>query len=212
MSKEKGVLFGIDDSDFAQQALLGTGGLLKNSKNLKITVFHGVTEPDFSSFTESSGQDLDMIEKYRERWTLKGQKVLKQAKESLTESGFDPDKTSTIFDKKCSDPSEAMLKMAAHEGIETLAVARWGKTTVSRQVIGSVTYRLSQLANDQALWIIDPRICSHNVLIGLVGAPVSQRVVDYSVRYFSHLKESKFTFIHVIPPIPPQYWEFEGIT
>ena len=159
MNKEKGVLFGIDDSDFAQQALLGTGGLLKNSKNLKITVFHGVTEPDFSSFTESSGQDLDMIEKYRERWTLKGQKVLKQAKESLTESGFDPDKTSTIFDKKCSDPAEAMLKMAAHEGIETLAVARWGKTTVSRKVIGSVTYRLSQLANDQALWIIDPRIC-----------------------------------------------------
>ena len=52
---------------------------------------------------------------------------------------------------------------------------------------------------------------SHNVLIGLVGAPVSQRVVDYSVRYFSHLKESKFTFFHVIPPIPPQYWEFEGI-
>ena len=211
MSREKSVLFGIGDSDFARQALLGIGGLLKDSKNLKMTVFHGAAEPDCSLFTESIGQDPDAIEKYRERWTLKGQKILEQARETLTESGFDPQETSTIFDKNCSDPADAMLKMAAHEGIETLAVARWGKTTVSRKVIGSVTYRLSQLANDQALWVIDPRICSHNVLVGLVGAPVSQRVVDYLVRYFSHLKESKFTFFHVIPPIPPQYWEFEGI-
>jgi len=212
MSKEKSVLVGIDDSDFARQALLGIGGLLKNSKNLKMTLFHCASEPDFSLFSESIGQDPDAVEKHRERWGLKAQKVLEQAREALAESGFDPNKTSTIFDKKCSDPSDAMLKTAGHEGIETLAVARWGKATVSRQVIGSVTYRLSQLADNLALWVIDPRICSHNVLVGLVGAPVSRRVVDHTVRYFSHLKESKFTFMHVAPPMPPQYWESEDIT
>ena len=212
MSKEKSVLFGIDDSDFARQALLGIGGLLKNSNNLKMTLFHGASEPDFSLFSESIGQDPDALEKHRQRWGFKAQKVLEQAKEALAESGFDPGKTSTIFDKKCSDPSDALLKVAGHEGIETLAVARWGKATVSRQVIGSTTYRLSQLANNLALWVIDPRICSHNVLVGLIGAPVSQRVVDYTVRYFSHLKESKFTFMHVAPPMPPQYWESGDIT
>ena len=206
MSKEKSVLVGIDDSDFAQQVLLGIGGLLKNSKNLKMTLFHCVSEPDFSLFSESIGQDPDAVEKHRERWGLKAQKVLEKAREALAESGFDPNKTSTIFDKKGSDPSDAMLKTAGHEGIETLAVARWGKATVSRQVIGSVTYRLSQLADNLALWVIDPRICSPNVLVGLVGAPVSRRVVDHTVRYFSHLKESKFTFMHVAPPMPPQYW------
>jgi len=212
MSKEKSVLFGIDDSDFARQALLGIGGLLKNSKNLKMTLFHGASEPDFSLFSESISQDPDALEKRQKRWGLNAQKVLEQAKEALAESGFDPVKTSTIFDKKCSDPSDAMLKVAGHEGIETLAVARWGKATVSRQVIGSITYRLSQLADNLALWVIDPRICSHNVLVGLVGAPVSRRVVDHTVRYFSHLKESKFTFMHVAPPMPPQYWESEDIT
>ncbi|MEN8689557.1 MAG: universal stress protein [Desulfobacterales bacterium] len=211
MGKEKSVLFGIDDSDFARQALLELGGLLKNSENLKMTIFHGTSEPDFSIFSESIGQDPDAVEKHRERWDLEAQKVLEKAKKSLIESGFDPGVTATIFEKKCSAPSDTMLRLAGHEGIETLAVARWGKTTVSRQVIGSVTYRLSQLADDLALWVIDPRICSHNVLVGLVGAPISQRVVDYTVRYFSHLKESRFTFIHVIPPIPPQYWESEGI-
>ena len=65
MSKEKSVLFGIGDSDFARQALLGIGGLLKDSKNLKMTVFHGDAEPDCSLFTESIGHDPDAIEKYR---------------------------------------------------------------------------------------------------------------------------------------------------
>jgi len=211
MSKGNSVLFGIDDSDFARQALSEIGGLLKNNENIKITVFHGVAEPDFSAFLESIGEDPGALEKYRERWDLKARMVLEQAEESLAESGFDSKKTSTLLDQKCGDPTDAMLTTAGSEGIETIAVARWGKTTVSRKLIGSVTYRLVQSGEHLAVWVIDPRICSHNVLVGLVGAPVSQRVVDYTVRYFSHLKESKFTFFHVIPPIPPQYWGSEGI-
>jgi nucleotide-binding universal stress UspA family protein len=211
LRKEKSILIGIDDSDFARQAVAGIGGLLKNSENLKMTVFHGASEPDYSLFSESIGQDSDAVAKHRERWALNAQNVLVKAKEGLTEAGFDPENMSTVFDIKCSDPSDALLKMVGREGIETLAVARWGKATVSRQVIGSVTYRLSQLANDLTLWIIDPRICSHNVLVGIVGAPISQRVVDHTVRYFSHLRQSKFTFMTVIPPIPPQYWDGEDV-
>jgi nucleotide-binding universal stress UspA family protein len=211
MKPEKSVLFGIDGSDFARQALLETGRVLRQSEDLKITLFHGAVEPDFSLFSDSAGEDPDMVEHYRELWGLKAQKGLEKAKEALEESGFDPERTSAVFDKNCTNPSDAMLMLAGREGIETLAVARWGKTTVSRKIIGSMTYRLSQLANDRALWIIDPRIHSRNVLIGLVGAEISQRVVDYSVRYFSHLRESRFTLFHVMPPIPPQYWAHEGI-
>jgi nucleotide-binding universal stress UspA family protein len=210
MSKEISLLFGIDASDFARQALIQVGGLLKNSKNLRMALFHGAFEPDFSFYSESIDQGLK-LEKLRERWDLESRQVLQQAHKALTASGFDPDKLSTIFEEKCGDPAYAMLKLARHEGIDSLAVARWGKKSVSRQVIGSVTYKLSQSAEDKALWVIDPRICSPNVLVGIVGAPVSQRVVDHVVRYFSHLKESKFTLMHVSPAIPPQYWESEGI-
>jgi nucleotide-binding universal stress UspA family protein len=212
MSKEKSILFGIDDSDFARQALTKAGGLLKNCNDLKMTLFHGASIPDFSIYPESIAQEPEAIEKQLDQWGIKSQRVLEKAAEALKASGFDPDNTASILDKKSIDPSGAMLKLAGQEGIETIAVARWGKSSISRQVMGSVTYRLSHLADDVALWVIDPRISSHNVLMGLVGAPVSRRVVDYMVRYFSHLKESKFTLMHVIPPIPPQYWEFGGIT
>jgi nucleotide-binding universal stress UspA family protein len=212
MKNEQSVLFGIDDSDFARHALLEAGRLLKDSKDLHMTLFHGALEPDVSLLPDAISQDPDVAETYLEKWNLKAQEVAAQAKNVLMESGFAPERTSTFFDNKCNAPADAMLTLAGQKGIETVAVARWGKSTVSRKVIGSVTYRLSQLANDRVLWVIEPRITSRNVLIGLVGAEISQRVVDYSVRYFSHLRESTFTLFHVIPPIPPQYWVSDSAT
>ena len=60
--------------------------------------------------------------------------------------------------------------------------------------------------------MIDPRITSHKVLVTVVGAEISRRVVEHTIRYFSHLKESKFTLFHVIPPVAPElqtssYWD-----
>ena len=211
MRTKKGVLFGLDGSDFAKQALEAVAGLLKSSPDFHLTLFHGAAEPDFAMFSDLFEEDPDAMAKHRAKWQTNARQVLENAAASLTDSGFDPEALSTVFDGKCSDPTGAMLKQTRQEGRDTLAVARWGKATVSRQVIGSVTYRLSQLTDDLALWVIDPRICSHNVLITLVGAPVSRRVVDYAVRYFGHLKESTFTLMHVTPSIPPQYWESQDI-
>jgi nucleotide-binding universal stress UspA family protein len=210
MKEEKRILFGTDDSDFANEALSELGGLLKNSKKLNITLFHGASDVDFPSYYKSICQDSDANEKFEELRNLESENVLKRAKEVFIESGIDQNLISTVLEKKCKDPSGFMMNFADQEGIDTIALARWGKATVSRQVMGSVPYRLSQMANNQTVWVVDHRIGSRDLLIGLVGAPVSQRVVDYTVRYFSHLKESKFTLFHVIPPVPPQFWAYEG--
>ncbi|MFO8085214.1 MAG: universal stress protein [Desulfobacterales bacterium] len=204
MKKEKNILFGIDDSDFSRQALLKAGELLKKNKDFKMVLFYGVPEPDATLCSELTGQDSSAIEKQKECWNLEGQKVLEKAKGELIKTGYDPDRISTIFERKCNYPADSMLQLVDSEEIDTIALGRWGKSSVSRQIIGSVTYRLAQLANNQAVWIIDPRICSYNVMLGIVGAPISQRVVDYTVRYFGHLRQSKFTLFHVIPPFSPQ--------
>ena len=211
MKIEKKVLFGIDDSDFARQALAGIGGLLKNSRDLKMTIFHGATDPNLPLLSKVLSLSPEAAEKHQKLWSLEAQKVLERAKDSLTESGFNPDMMSTVSEKKCNDPAGSMLKLAGSEGIETVAVGRWGKTTISRQVMGSVTYRLSQMADNLALWVIEPRIWVHNVLVGLVDAPITYRVVDHAARYFAHLKESKFTLFHVIPSEPLQCWNSGGV-
>jgi nucleotide-binding universal stress UspA family protein len=204
MENKKSVLFGIDDSDFARQTLSVVGGLEKPCSDLKMTLFHGASAPDFSLLSKWTGKGSGAAEEHEKLWFSEAEKVLERAKDTLRESGFDPERMSAVFEKNCADPAGAMLNLARAQGIETIAVSRWGKRSVSRQIIGSVTYRLTQLADDRTLWVIDPRIRCCNVLIGLVGAPISRRIVDHAVRYFSHLKESRFTLFHVVPPVPPQ--------
>lgn len=211
MKTKKNILFGIDGSDFAMQALVAVGELLQTSQNLKMSVFHGASDPNFALLTKLFGEDAEAAEKHKERWISNAQQVLESAAAAARGCGLAPERLSTLFEERCNDPAGAILSRADAQDIETIAVARWGKATVSRQVIGSVTYRLAHLSNQHTLWVIDPRIGSRDVLVGLVGAPISRRVLDYTVRYFGHLGQSRFTFFHVVPPVPPQFWGAEGM-
>jgi nucleotide-binding universal stress UspA family protein len=211
MGVDKKLLFGVDDSDFSRQALAEAGALQKNSPNLKITIFHGASDSNFSFMTKMLKLSPDELEKYHQLLSLEEKSILKKAEEALTKSGFDPKRVTTFFEQGCNHPSKSMMKLAGSQGFETVAVARWGARTLSRRFMGSVTYRLINMANISAVWIMDPRVRSHDVLVTLVGAQVSHRVMEYTLRYFAHLKESRFTFFHVIPAPPPQIWNYECI-
>ena len=211
MGVKKKLLFGVDDSDFSRQALAEIGNLQKNSPNLKITIFHGASDSNFSFMARMLKLRPDELEKHRQLWSQEEKNILKKAIETLTQSGFESKRITTFFEQGCNDPSNSMKKLAGSQGFETVAVARWGATTLSRQFIGSVTCRLANMADIPAVWIMDPRFRSHDVLVTLVGAQVSHRVMEYTLRYFAHLKESRFTFFHVIPAPPPQIWNYESI-
>jgi len=207
MDKEPSILFGVDDSVFARQAIAATASLLKDNRNLKITVFYGAPPLELSMLSGAVHVTGKVIENYQKLWSLEQAKVLERAKEVLLESGFDPQRVSTIYEEQCHNPSGSMYKLATFEDFETLALTRGGTAIAPREMIGSTTYRLAHLTDDRVLWVVDPRFLSQNVLVTLVGADISHRVTEYTVRYFSHLQESRFTLLHVIPPVPPQVYE-----
>lgn len=207
MAKEGSILFGIDESVFARQAMAATGTLLKSNQNLKITIFHGAPVLELSMLSRVPNLSGEVIENYQKLWSLEQEKVLQRAREVLVESGFDPERVSTIYEEQCHNPASSMYKLTTFEDFETLALARGGAATPPRQMMGSVTYRLANLADDRVLWVVDPRFLSQDVLVTLVGADISRRVMEHTVRYFSHLQESRFTLFHVIPPVPPQFYE-----
>jgi nucleotide-binding universal stress UspA family protein len=211
MKKEQKVLFGVDTSQFAMDAVAAAADLFKHNENLKMTIFRGIPEPDLSYPYEAS-LSPEEVEKYLHLWSKEEQKVLRRAKEAVIDTGFDPDRVSTFYEEKCKDPVISMINLANKEAFQAIGLARWGARTLAQRVMGSVTYKLVNMAYHLPLWMIDPRISSHDLLVTLVGAEISHRVVDHTIRYFSHLKESRFTLFHVIPPLAPQlhtssYWE-----
>ncbi len=211
MSTEQKVLFGVDNSQFARDAVAAAGSLLKNNENLKMTIFHGIPEPDLS-YLSKAPLSAEALEKHLQLWSKEEQKIIRRAKEAVIDAGFDPDRVDTFYEEKCKDPVGSMINLANKEGFETIALARWGARTLAQKIMGNVTYRLISMAYNLPVWMIDPRISSQDVLVTIVGADISRRVVEHAIRYFSHLKQSRFTFFHVIPPIPPQlltssYWD-----
>ena len=212
MSKKQKVLFGVDNSQFARDAVAAAARLLRNNENLKMTIFHGIPEPDLS-YLSKADLSAEALEKHLQLWSKEEQKVIRQAKEAVIDAGFDPDRVDTFYQEKCKDPVISMINLASKEGFETIALARWGARTLAQKIMGNVTYRLISMVYNLPVWMIDPRISSRYVLVTLVGADISRRVVEHTVKYFAHLKESRFTFFHVIPPIPPQlltssYWDY----
>ncbi len=212
MSTEQKVLFGVDRSQFARDAVAAAGSLLQNNENLKMTIFHGIPEPDLS-YLSKAPLSAEALEKHLQLWSIEEQKILRLAKEAVIDAGFNPERVDTCYEEKCKDPVISMINLANKEGFETIALARWGARTLAQKIMGNVTYGLISIGYNLPVWMIDPRISSQDVLVTIVGADISRRVMEHTVKYFAHLKESRFTFFHVIPPIPPQlhtsaYWDY----
>ena len=207
MDMEENILFGVDDSDSTRQAVAVAGTVLKDREGLGITLFYGAPDPHISPLSKFLRRAPAAVEEYRKVLTLQEHRVLERAVEALIGSGFDPDRVTIRGEGKCHDPAETLLQLATADGSETIALARSSTPRLERMLMGSVTYRLVHLADEKAIWVIEPPIASYDVLVALVGAPISLRVMEHTVRYFAHLRESRFTFFHVVPPLPPQYWD-----
>ena len=125
MDKERSILFGVDDSVFARQAMAAIGSLLKDNQNLKITIFHGAPVLELSMLSRVPHLSTEVIENYQKLWSSEQGKVLERAKEVLVESGFDPEKVSTIYEEQCHNPASSMYKLAIFEDFEKYGLAKF---------------------------------------------------------------------------------------
>jgi nucleotide-binding universal stress UspA family protein len=211
MNQKQKMLLGIHDFASAQQSLAVAGALLKKKKNLSITLFHGAPDPDLSTLAKLFRLTPEAVEEYRKSCSLEEKKVLDQAKAALVDSGFPAARVTAVCEARCHDPAAAMLNLANTAGLDPIVLARRKEPLLQRLLLGAVTYRTIQLAEWRSIWLIDPPLASHDILVTLVGAPISQRVIEHTAEYLGHLKNSKFTLLHIIPPVPPIYWDHTRI-
>ncbi len=203
---ERKVLFGVDDPDSAREAIAVAGNILQTWEDVRVTILYCAPDPNVSFLSRLLHRASGTADEDAGACSVEEENLLKRARRALLESGFDRDKVTMVCEGKCADPAESMLNMAVSEEFESILLVRRKASRLER-LVGPTTYRLVNLSVMRPIWVIDPPIPSRNVLVALVGGPIGQRVAAYAVRYFSHLTDSKFTFFHVIPPLPPQYWD-----
>ena len=148
------VLYGVDDSDFAREAVAAVGSLLKGCDNVEMKIFHGAPDRHIRHLAKLLRLPSKSFEEYERVCTLEEQNILEQSREALLNSGYGDDKVAAICQSKCRSPVDAMLKLATSESCETIAVSRHGIGSAGRKFMGSIALRLSYMAADRATWVV----------------------------------------------------------
>ncbi len=159
------ILIAIDGSDNAHRTVMYAGRILRDSKDAEITLFH-VLKPLPKSLLEHGGSDNPIMENRlseklqqdQEAWLAHERElespVVKQARQALRLSGFDPDRAQVKFDQD-EDVPRAILETARRNGYETIVVGRRGESSRKDGLTGKVTEKLLHGAMGLTIWVVE---------------------------------------------------------
>jgi nucleotide-binding universal stress UspA family protein len=157
------ILLAVDESENSHRAVKYVGSLLHRTPDVAVTLFH-VLRPVPRALLEHGGSENPAVETQigqqlhneQEDWILKEREsechVLKNACQTLKDSGFDTQRVTLKFGHE-DDIARNILEEA--QGHETIVVGRHGTTRVKRLFGGGVTDQLLRDAKGFAIWVVE---------------------------------------------------------
>jgi nucleotide-binding universal stress UspA family protein len=205
---EKKILFAVDGSEKGFQAVSVMGRLLKDQPDIRLVLFHciqqmakllpGEVARDVEETCKLPIGDQEKI----------GTAVLCEARRLLVEAGFPEDRIESKQKVDSVDAAQDILAEAEAQNIRTIALGRRGRGQLQTMLLGSVSGKVAQYAHHQTVWIVDaPVHQSNEVLIAMQGATDSNELASYTADYIASNRSLKFTLLHLMPPVPPTFWD-----
>jgi nucleotide-binding universal stress UspA family protein len=202
------ILVAVDGTSKGMDMVAVLGRQLKQRNDLTLVLFHCVQQ-----ITALLPEDLcmDVVESCKISYNAQeklGQAVLQAASARLLESGFPQTGVELRLKVDSIDPAHDIIQQADREAIATIAVGRRGRSQVQNLLIGSVSAKVAQYAQGKAVWIVDaPVNDSMSVLVAMEATPEAQTLCEYAADFFLPCQDLDYSFIHVIPPLPPEFWD-----
>ena len=148
------VLIAMDSSEGGLRAVKHAGSMLNHDNNT-MTLFHAIRGISFST----AGMEDIFPESYRQQLLTDAeseiQPALQLARANLKKMDISPDRVSTKIIKSVKSRAAAIVQEAKEGQYGTIVVGRRGVTEVAEFSMGRVTNKLTQLAKEQALCIVD---------------------------------------------------------
>lgn len=158
------ILLAVDESDNSRRVARYVGALLCRTPDVALTLFH-VLKPMPRELLEHGGSENPAIEAQlgvqlrdeQEAWIRKEGEaechILKQACETLNQSGFDTSRVMLKYGYE-DDIARNILEEARIGRHETIVVGRHGTSRVKR-VFGGVTDQLLRDAKGFVIWVVE---------------------------------------------------------
>ncbi len=151
--KKGKILIAMDSSDSAMRAVDHVCGMA-NVKNHQINLIHVVRGISVSS----AGHEQIFPEGYRQRLLEEAENVITPAFEDATArlkaAGVRNDRIGTKIISGVASRAGAIIEEARRGGFGTIVVGRKGLSKVEEFDVGRVTYKLTQMAQNMALWVV----------------------------------------------------------
>jgi nucleotide-binding universal stress UspA family protein len=159
------ILLAVDESENSHRVVQYVGSLLRRTPDVAVTLFH-VLKPMPRELLEHGGSENPAAEAQlsvqlrneQEAWIRKeGESechVLKQACETLAQSGFDTSHVALRYGHE-DDIARNILEEARSGHHDTIVVGRHGTSRIKRIFGGGVTEQLLRDAKGFAIWVVE---------------------------------------------------------
>ncbi len=202
------ILLAVDGTRKGLETVSILGRLLKDQEDMKIVLFHCV--PQVSTLLPGDiCMDIEESSKlpFKDQERV-GQAVLDASSKMLTDAGFPGANIDPRLKLDCLDPASDIIKQADAEQIRTIVLGRRGRSQVEALLLGTIVGKVAQYAEGKAVWIVDTTVeDSMKVLIAMEGAPEVRELSYYTAELFGPCPGLSYTFMHIIPPVPPTFWD-----
>ena len=201
------ILLAVDGTQRGLETVSILGRLFKNQQDLKIVLFHCVQQ--ISALLPG-----DICMDVEESWRFAskdqekvGQAVLRASLGRLTEAGFPEANVEPRLKLDSLDPAADIIDQADAERIRTIVVGRRGRSQVEVMLVGSISGKVAQYAQDKVVWIVDAPVNeSMKAMIAMEGVPEVRELSYYTADLFGPCPGLSYTFLHIIPPMPDTFW------
>jgi nucleotide-binding universal stress UspA family protein len=154
----KKILVAFDDSDNARRAVdyvaksFGTDNMVTLFSVIPDTsTICDLESPELIPYFKAQQSNFCLLEEKKKNLL---EKALKQAKESLLESGFKEKNIQTKLEPKKRGIARDILAEAG-EGYDTIVMGRRGLSGVKEFFLGSVSHKVLSLAKDVSVIVVD---------------------------------------------------------
>jgi nucleotide-binding universal stress UspA family protein len=205
---EKKLLLAVDGSERGLEAVSVLGDILKHDKDLGLTVLHCVQQLASLLPGELCGEVEETCRLPYDQQQKVGHAVLDETRRRLLDVGFPENRIQLKAKLDSMDPGQDIMAEARESGIRSIALGRKGRNTLEGLLIGSVSSKVAQYAKDRTVWIVDtPVHRTRRVLVALEGGPDSRTLAQYAADHIAPIEGLKYTFLHLMPPVPPTFWD-----
>lgn len=202
------MLVAVDGTERGLQTVSTLGDLLKDRKDLHIVLLHCVQQVatllpgdlciDIEEHCRIPSSSQEKI----------GNAVVGESLLRLTAAGFPKENVDLRLKLDSMDPAQDIIDQAGKERIQTIVVGRRGRSQVENLLLGSISSKVAQYSRGKSVWIVDAPVNeSRNVLIAMEGVPESRELSYYVAELLAGCPGFKFTFLHLLPPVPPMFWD-----